>query len=330
MESNISGKSFWKNKNVFVTGATGLLGSSLTKALVKKGANVTILLRDYCKDSRLIKSGMLKKTNIVSGNLEDFELLIRSLNEYEIDSVFHLGAQTIVPTALRNPLSTFNSNIKGTWNLLEACRILGNVKRIVVASTDKAYGTQKILPYTEDMELKGIFPYDVSKVCADLISQSYFKTYGLNVSITRCGNIYGPGDLNFSRIVPGTIKAGLLNEVLEIRSNGKFIRDYIFMEDVVLGNLKIAENIEKCRGHAFNLSTNNRMSVIDVVENISKAMGKKIKYKILDKAKKEIKAQYLSSEKAKKILGWEAKYSFEEGIKKTIEWYKDYFMVNKK
>jgi len=318
----------WKNKNVFVTGATGLLGSNLTKKLIEEGAKVTILLRDYWQDSELIKSGDLKKVNIVSGKLEDYELILRTLNEYEIDVVFHLGAQTIVPTAQRNPLSTFNSNIKGTWNLLEACRLVNTVESVVVASTDKAYGTQETLPYDEDMELKGIFPYDVSKVCSDLIAQSYFKTYGLPVAITRCGNIYGPGDLNFSRIVPGAIKSGLLNKTLEIRSDGKFIRDYIFMDDVVEGNMKIAENIEKTKGEAFNLSTNNRLSVLEVVDKVSKVIDKKIEVKILDKAKNEIKDQYLSSEKAKKILGWEAKHSFEEGVKKTIDWYKDYFEVN--
>ena len=239
-----------------------------------------------------------------------------------------MAAQTIVPTANRNPLSTFDSNIKGTWNLLEACRLTNTVKRIVVASTDKAYGTQDVLPYDEEMELKGIFPYDVSKVCTDLISQSYFKTFNLPVSITRCGNIYGPGDLNFSRIVPGALKAVILNEKLEIRSNGKFIRDYIFMDDVVDGYLKIAEQIDKTKGEVFNLSTKNKLSVLEVVEKISKVMNKKINIEILDIVKNEIKDQYLSSEKAKKILNWETKYSFEQGIKKTIPWYEEHFKVN--
>ena len=239
--------SYWKNKNVFVTGATGLLGSNLIDRLIKEKAKVTALFRDYNYQSELIKTGNVKKINIVYGQLEDYELILRSLNEYEIDSVFHLGAQTIVPTANRNPLSTFNSNIKGTWNVLEACRVLGSVKRIIVASTDKAYGTQEVLPYTEEMELNGIFPYDVSKVCTDLISQSYFKSFNLPVAITRCGNIYGPGDLNFSRIIPETLKCIIQNKTLKIRSNGKFIRDYIFIEDVVDGNLKIAENIEKTK-----------------------------------------------------------------------------------
>ncbi len=319
---------FWKNKRVFVTGATGLLGSNLTKELVKKEAKVTILMRDYVSDSELIKSDYIKQVNIVRGELEDFDLLLRILNEYEIDSIFHLAAQTIVPTANNNPLSTFNSNIRGTWNLLEAARIYGKIKRIVVASTDKAYGTQEVLPYDEEMELKGIFPYDVSKVCTDLISQSYYKTFKLPVAITRCGNIYGPGDLNFSRIIPGALKAAILDKKLEIRSNGKFVRDYIFMDDVVDGNLKIAENIEKTQGEAFNLSTKNKLNVLEVVEKISKVMNKKIDFDVLDIVKNEIKDQYLSSEKAKQWLDWEAKHSFEEGIRKTIPWYKKHFKVN--
>jgi CDP-glucose 4,6-dehydratase len=318
---------FWKGKNVFVTGASGLLGSNLCDQLIQQGAKVTVLLRDYVPESELIKSGNLKNVNIVMGHLEDYELILRTINEYEIDSVFHLGAQTIVPTAGRNPLSTFNSNIRGTWNVLEACRVLGSVKRIVVASTDKAYGTQEILPYTEEMELKGIFPYDVSKVCTDLISQSYFKTYGLPVAITRCGNIFGPGDLNFSRIVPGAIRAALLGEVLEIRSDGKFFRDYIYMDDVVDGNMKIAELIDKTKGEAFNLSTNNRLSVLQAVEKIGKAMGKEIPVKVLNQVKNEIKDQYLSSEKAQTLLGWKAENTFEDGIRKSVVWYKKYLGI---
>ena len=319
--------SYWKNKNVFVTGATGLLGSNLIDRLIKEKAKVTALFRDYNYQSELIKTGNVKKINIVYGQLEDYELILRSLNEYEIDSVFHLGAQTIVPTANRNPLSTFNSNIKGTWNVLEACRVLGSVKRIIVASTDKAYGTQEVLPYTEEMELNGIFPYDVSKVCTDLISQSYFKSFNLPVAITRCGNIYGPGDLNFSRIIPETLKCIIQNKTLKIRSNGKFIRDYIFIEDVVDGNLKIAENIEKTKGEAFNLSTKNKLTVLQVVEKIFQVTGKKVKVEILNQVKNEIKNQFLSSKKAKEWLNWEAKNSFEEGIKKTYPWYKKYFEV---
>ena len=319
--------SYWKNKNVFVTGATGLLGSNLIDRLIKEKAKVTALFRDYNYQSELIKTGNVKKINIVYGQLEDYELILRSLNEYEIDSVFHLGAQTIVPTANRNPLSTFNSNIKGTWNVLEACRVLGSVKRIIVASTDKAYGTQEVLPYTEEMELNGIFPYDVSKVCTDLISQSYFKSFNLPVAITRCGNIYGPGDLNFSRIIPETLKCIIQNKTLKIRSDGKFIRDYIFIEDVVDGNLKIAENIEKTKGEAFNLSTKNELTVLQVVEKIFQVTGKKVKVEILNQVKNEIKNQFLSSKKAKEWLNWEAKNSFEEGIKKTYPWYKKYFEV---
>jgi CDP-glucose 4,6-dehydratase len=233
-----------------------------------------------------------------------------------------------VPTANRNPLSTFNSNIKGTWNLLEACRLINTVKCVIVASSDKAYGSHTQLPYTEQMQLKGIFPYDVSKVCADLISKSYFKSFNLPIAITRCGNIYGPGDLNFSRVVPGAIKAALLNTVFEIRSDGKFIRDYIYIKDVVLGNIKIAENINKIKGEAINLSTNNRLSVIEVKDAIAKIIDKKIETTILNQVKNEIKEQYLSSKKAHDLINWKATYSLQEGLKETIPWYKKYFKVN--
>ena len=322
-------KSFWHGKRVFITGASGLLGSHMVHRLVSEGAEPAILMRDYVPSSELVKSGDISKVNVIRGELEDFELMLRALNEYEIDTVFHLGAQTIVPTANVNPLSTFRSNILGTWNLLEAARVIGRVKRIVVASTDKVYGTQEVLPYDEKMELRGIFPYEVSKVCADLLSQSYFKTYSLPVAITRCGNIYGPGDLNFSRIVPGALKAAILNETLEIRSDGKFVRDYIFMEDVIDGNLLIAQALDKGRinGEVFNLSTNNRLSVLDVTDRISKIMDRKIMLKVLGRADNEIREQYLSSDKALSVLGWKAKHSFEDGIKKTIGWYKKYFRV---
>lgn len=318
-------ETFFKGKNICITGATGLLGSNLTKKLIELNANITILQRDYVAESLLIKSEDIKKINVVRGEIEDFELLLRILNEYEIEFVFHLGAQTIVPIANNNPLSTFDSNIKGTWNLLEACRIINKNIKIIVASTDKVYGTQEKLPYTEEMELKGIFPYDVSKICTELIAKSYSNTYELPITIIRCGNMFGPGDLNFNRIVPGCIKSAILNETLEIRSNGKFIRDYVFIDDVVDGLLKVAENIEKTKNDVFNISTDNRLTVIDVVNKISQITKKEIKIKILNKAKNEIRDQYLSSEKIFKKLGWKAKNTFEEGIKKTLPWYENYF-----
>ena len=232
---------FWKNHNVFVTGATGLLGSWLVEELVQRGANVTCLVRDWVPGSRLVASGNLVKTNYVNGELENYQLILRVLNEYEINSVFHLGAQTIVGVSSRSALSTFEANIRGTWNLLEACHNLGkNIQRVVVASSDKAYGEQKKLPYTEDMPVQGRYPYDVSKSCTDLISFSYYHSYQLPVAVTRCGNLFGGGDLNFNRLIPGTIRSALFDEAPIIRSDGKYIRDYFYVRDAVNAYLLLA------------------------------------------------------------------------------------------
>lgn len=316
----------WKNKKVFITGATGLLGSWLTESLVAKGATVTVLIRDWVPDSQLIITKMFEKVNVVRGDLVDLEVVERILNEYEIDTIFHLGAQTIVQTATRSPLSSFESNIKGTWTLLEACRHVGTMQRIIVASTDKAYGTQKVLPYTEQMPLLAEHPYDVSKACADMIAHAYYATYGLPIAITRCGNIYGGGDLNFNRIVPGTIQSLIANERPIIRSDGKYVRDYIYIKDVIAAYMVLAENLHRIdvQGQAFNFSTNNRLNVLQVVEHIKKIMQKDIEADIQNTAKAEIPAQYLSSEKAENVLGWKAKYGIEEGLQETIEWYKNF------
>ena len=246
----------WKNRNVFVTGAAGLLGSWLTEALIERGANVTCLLRDWVPDSRLVSSGLSNRSNIVRGELEDGALLTRVLNEYEIDTVFHLGAQTIVGTASRSALSTFESNIRGTWNLLEACKTCSRlVKRIVIASSDKAYGAHDQLPYTEDMPLQGRFPYDVSKSCADLIAFSYFHTYRLPVAVTRCGNLFGGGDLNYNRLIPGTIRSVLRGEAPIIRSDGSFVRDYFYVRDAVEAYLLLAEKVCRRSGSPARRST---------------------------------------------------------------------------
>jgi len=296
--------------------------------LVKRGANVTGLIRDLVPRSNLNWSGFNDKINIVRGELEDFFVLERTLNEYEIDTVFHLGAQTIVSIANRNPLSTFESNIKGTWNILESCRRVATVSRVVVASTDKAYGEQETLPYDEKFPLLGSHPYDVSKSCADLVSQAYYKTYQLPVCVTRCGNFYGGGDLNFNRIVPGTIKSVLNNETPIIRSDGTYIRDYFYILDAVEAYLLLAEKIDSLdiHGEAFNFSNEIQVTVLELTEKILEIMGRKdLKPKILAQAKGEIRHQYLSAEKARTILGWHPHYTLEAGLSETIAWYKDYF-----
>jgi len=317
-----------KGKNIFITGATGIVGYWLTSYLHDIGAEVTIYMRDFVPKSNLVKSSIFSKINVVSGQLEDYLNIKRALNEYETEIVFHLGAQTIVNTANRSPLGTFNSNIRGTWNVLEACRNSELVKNIVFASSDKAYGSSDKLPYTEDMPLVGEHPYDASKSCSDLIAQSYSKTYDMPIGIARCGNIYGGNDLNFNRIVPETIKALLHDKKPIIRSDGTFKRDYIYVKDVVNSYVSIAENMHRkeIRGQSFNFGNDKPLKVIDIVNLLLKLTKKeKLKPKILNIAKGEIKNQYLNSNKAHKLLKWKPNYTLERGLKETIEWYKNFF-----
>jgi CDP-glucose 4,6-dehydratase len=321
-------KNFWKDRNVFVTGCTGLLGSHLTQMLVEKRANVVGLVRDLVPKSNLVQTGIYDNINIVRGSVENFYTVERTLNEYEIDTVFHLAAQTIVGIANRNPLSTFESNIKGTWCVLEACRRVPTVNRIVIASSDKAYGEQDKLPYDENAPLAGSHPYDVTKSCADLISLMYYNTYKLPVCVTRCGNFYGPGDLNFNRIVPGTIRSVLNNKSPVIRSDGTYIRDYFYVKDGALAYIHLAEKMDdqKIHGEAFNFSNEIQVTVLELTNKILKLMKREdLKPRILNEAKNEIKHQYLSAEKSRKMLGWKPKYNLDSGLKETIEWYKQFF-----
>ena len=320
-------KNYWKNKNVFITGATGFLGSWLTKYLLEENSNITALVRDWIPKSKLISDDSINKINIVRGNIEDYLLLERIINEYEIHAVFHIAAQTIVGIANNNPLSTFESNIKGTWNILEACRKATNVKKVVVASSDKAYGDQEILPYSENTPLIGRHPYDVSKSCADLICRSYYETYKLPVCVTRCGNFYGGGDLNFNRIIPGTIRSILNNDPPTVRSDGSFIRDYFYIEDAVLAYLLLAEKMDdkSLHGEAFNFSNEIQISVLDLVNKIIDLMDSNLKPVILNEATNEIKHQYLSAKKAKDLLGWKPQFDINTGLQKTISYYIDFF-----
>ncbi|MBU0952183.1 MAG: GDP-mannose 4,6-dehydratase [Elusimicrobia bacterium] len=316
-------KAFFKNRNVFVTGCSGFLGSWLVKYLVEAEANVTGLVRDWVPRSKLLSDGNFNKINIVWGELQDYALIERILTEYEIDTVFHLAALTIVGVANKNPLITFESNIKGTWNILEACRKNPLVKRVLVASSDKAYGEQAKLPYDENAPLEGNHPYDVSKSCADLLCKTYHNSYKLPVCVTRCGNFYGGGDLNFNRIIPGTILSVLNNQQPIIRSDGTFIRDYFYIEDGVEAYLLLAEKMEelKIQGEAFNFSSEIRVTVKELVEKIIKLMGSNLKPIILNEASNEIINQYLSAEKAHKKLNWQPKYTLDESLKKAIAWY---------
>ena len=318
---------YWKYKRVFVTGGSGLLGSWLVKNLVNAGADVTALVRDAVPQSDFYRSGYIDKVNIVRGALEDYATLERALGEYEIDTVFHLGAQTIVEIANRNPMSTFESNIKGTWNMLEAVRRSPLVRKVIIASSDKAYGVHAQLPYSEEAPLQGSHPYDVSKSAADLIAHTYFNTYKLPVAITRCGNFYGGGDLNFNRIVPGTIRSVLQGMPPVLRSDGSMIRDYFYIEDAAHAYMTLAEKMddERVHGHAFNFSNENQVTVLELTQKILTTMGSNLQPNILATATHEIPHQYLSAAKAKDMLGWQPRYTLDEGLQKTVAWYRDFF-----
>jgi CDP-glucose 4,6-dehydratase len=317
----------WLNKNIFITGCTGLLGSWLTEELINLGANIIGLQRDQVPQARIYREGIIDKITVIPGNLEDYNVIERALNEYEIEVVFHLAAQAIVPIANNNPLSTFESNIRGTWVLLEACRRNKQVKKIIMASSDKAYGDHKILPYKEDMPLQGKNPYDVSKSCADLISQMYFHHYTLPVCVTRCGNLFGGGDLNFNRIVPGTIRSVFYSERPIIRSNGKYVRDYFYVKDAAKAYIHLVEKMDDSTivGQAFNFGNDTPMTVLEITNEILSLMGcPDLEPIILNQAKGEILEQYLSAKKAKEILGWKPNFSVRDGLTETIKWYRDY------
>ncbi len=319
----------WKEQNVLVTGADGFIAGWVAKTLVDKGAHVVALVRDEKKYSSLDLHGIRNKAVIIKGDVTDYYLIKRVLNEHSITFCFHLAAQALVGIANRSPLSTFETNIKGTWTILEAIREVNNAnfRGIIVASTDKAYGVHETLPYTEESELRGLFPYDASKVCADVLARSYAVTYDMPVAVTRKANIYGGGDLNLSRIVPDSIRCLVQGEELLIRSDGTPERDYLYIKDAVEGYLTLAENLHRpeVRGQAFNFSSGKPVSVLELVNLIAKTYGLDIRPKILGQAKNEIDRQFLANGKARAILGWAPQYSLEAGMKETIEWYKEHF-----
>jgi CDP-glucose 4,6-dehydratase len=326
-EPSLDVSQFWRDRPVLVTGATGLLGGSLVRRLQKAGADVVCLVRDWVPQSELVRGGALDKVKVVRGDVRDQPTLERALGEYEIDTAIHLAAQTIVGIANRNPVSTFETNITGTWSLLEACRRSPLVKQIVVASSDKAYGEHEQLPYNEDAPLIGRHPYDVSKSCADLIAQSYAATYDLPVAVTRCGNLYGGGDLNWNRIVPGTIRSVIRDQRPVIRSDGKFVRDYFYVEDAAAANMLLAEKLAtdaSLKGHAFNFSNETQVTVQTLVERILKLMDSNLEPDVRNEAVNEIRHQYLSAAKARETLGWRPLFSLDEGLRQTIAWYREF------
>jgi len=320
----------WKGKKALITGADGFIGSWIAKELVDRGANVVTIIRDIKRPR--ISLDLLEirdKITIVQGDITDYGLVQRVLNEYSIDTCFHLAAQAIVSIANRSPLSTFKSNITGTWVVLEAVRNSKTIERVVVASSDKAYGDQEKMPYTEDMPLLGAYPYDASKACADILSRSFAKTYGLPIAVTRCANVYGGVDLHMDRLVPGTVCSVLKGETPIIRSDGTPKRDYMYVKDAVNAYLILAEKLDRKEiwGEAFNFGTEKPVSVLELFNKIIETCEKDVKPRILNEAKNEIQCQYLSSEKARKLLGWSVKHSLDEGLKETVEWYKKYLGI---
>jgi CDP-glucose 4,6-dehydratase len=320
-------RSFWQDRPTFVTGATGLVGAWTVRRLVALGADVVCLVRDWVPQSELVRSQLLDRVRVVRGDVQDQAELERALGEYEIDTVIHLAAQTIVGIANRNPVSTFESNIRGTWSLLEACRRSPLVRQVVVASSDKAYGDAETLPYDEKTPLKGEHPYDVSKSCADLIARAYAATYALPVVITRCGNFYGGGDLNWNRIVPGTIRSVIRNERPVVRSDGDFVRDYFFVEDGAAAYTLLAEKLAVDRtlaGEAFNFSNEAQVTVSAIVTKILEAMNSPLTPDIRNEATNEIRRQYLDASKARNSLGWSPMFTLDEGLARTIAWYRQF------
>ena len=318
---------FWRDRPVFVTGATGLLGGSVVHSLVEAGADVVCLVRDWVPRSELVASRLIERVRVVRGDVVNLELIERVLGEYQVVTVLHLAAQAIVGIANRNPISTFETNIRGTWVVLEACRRSPLVKQIVVASSDKAYGDQDVLPYNESAPVLGRHPYDVSKSCADLIARSYAKSFGLPVCVTRCGNFYGGGDLNWNRIVPGTIRSVLRNERPLIRSDGQYVRDYIYVKDGSRAYTLLAEKLgarPDLSGEVFNFSYEHPMSVMDLVQKILDAMKSTLKPDVRNEASNEIREQYLDATKAREMLGWQPAFTLEDGLGETIEWYRRY------
>ena len=320
--------SFWLDRPTFVTGATGFLGGWLVRRLLALGADVVCLVRDWEPHNEFVRAGLHKRVRVVRGDVCDQSLVERILGECEVDTTFHLAAQTIVGIASRNPVSTFESNIRGTWGVLEACRRSPSVRQIVVASSDKAYGAQDNLPYTEDMPLQATHPYDVTKSAADLISASYASAFDLPVAITRCGNLYGGGDLNWNRIVPGTIRSVLRGSRPVIRSDGRYVRDYLYAEDAAIAYTLLAEALAGVRslaGEAFNFSTESPATVLEVTENILRLMSSSLKPDVRNGASNEIREQFLSATKARTRLGWEPRFDLGEGLKQAVHWYVDFF-----
>lgn len=321
---------FWRSRSTLVTGATGLMGGWLTQRLADEGADIVALVRDSAPRSLAAQNGLLSRVSVVHGQLEDFALLRRTMAEYSVDTVFHLAAQPLVGVAKADPLGTLEANVRGSWNVLEAARLAG-VRQVVVASSDKAYGESEHLPYTEAHPLQGRYPYDVSKSCTDLIAQMYATSFQTPVVIVRCANLFGAGDLNFSRVIPGAILSTLRAQRFTIRSDGKFVRDFLYLKDAADGYLRVAEALASDRsliGEAFNFGLGVRATVLEIVREVLRIMDRSdLEPEILNQASSEIREQYMSSEKARQLLGWVPKFSLSQGLQETVLWYQNHYSL---
>ena len=315
-----------KCKRVFVTGGEGLVGGHVVEKLLDNENVVIVGQRSRDPRAYFFNEKLDDRAVMVHYDLKDYKRVFDIISKYEIEVVIHLGAQPIVATAYRNPYETIESNVMGTVNVLEACRLYGGVEAIVVASSDKAYGSSEVLPYTEDMKLNGQHPYDCSKSCTDLVSKMYAETYDLPITVSRFGNIFGPGDLNFNRIIPGIMESLIRGKELLLRSDGTLVREYLYVKDVAEGYILLADNIEKTRGEAFNFGTSKHYSVLELIALCEEVLGKKVNYRIVNNAKGEISAQYLDSSKLKSVLDWECNGDLRDALKETYQWYNKYFV----
>jgi CDP-glucose 4,6-dehydratase len=318
---------YWQNRPVLVTGASGLVGGYLVPELVRRGADVVALVRDTVPKSIFFQAGWADQVTCVRGSVTDGSILRRTMAEYSIETVFHLGGQTLVGVAQKDPVGTLETNIAGTWNVLEAARQTG-LPQVLLASSDKAYGHSDNMPYREDCALRGAAPYEVSKSCADLIATMYAKTYGVPVAIARCGNLFGGGDLNFSRLIPGVIQSTLRGEPFEIRSDGKYVRDFLYVEDAVDAYFSLAEGLAGgtvVYGEAFNFGLELRLTMLDLTEKVLRMMGREdLRPVIRNTARGEIREQFVSAAKARNQLGWSPRFGLEAGLHLTIDWYREF------
>lgn len=323
---------FWKGRLVLITGVTGFIGSSLAARLDERGARVVGFARyeGGGEESSLHRLGLKKRIKLIYGELENYSLIRKIVNQYDFGAVYHLAAQAIVGKANQDPLLTFKTNIEGTWNLLESCREKNSAQAVIVASTDKAYGTHSKLPYSEDYPLQPDYPYDVSKACADMIARSYYKTYGLPVVVTRFCNVYGPGDLNFSRIIPDAIRSILQGKRPVIRSDGTPERDYLYIDDATDLYLLLAQRAQETKGNIFNAGHNKPVGVLSLVKTILRlARRTDLKPDIRGKGRLhgEIDRQWMDGGKAKRVLGWVPHVRLEEGLRRTVDWYREYLKI---